>query len=351
MEAETISVLMLARNHGPFVRQAIESVLAQRCDQPFRLWIGEDASTDGTLAVCRELEAAHPDRIRLLASASALGMHGNFARLWAESRGELVAFCEGDDFWSDPLKLRKQADYLARNADCALCGTFTDVLSQGPDGAWRISGQIRPPVLRDKYAFEELIPFYGFHFSSVMLRRSAVEFPGWFQTVYCVDRPLYLLAAQHGKAGLIPDTTSVYRLHPGGLWSTLDAAGKADRSVHLFETMKAHFPAEHARDFDRALGNILWSYVGDAIRQGDVRSLGPVYRRCLHDLPWTHLLRQARNHAGVWRQLVRGRAARYRALVGDSPQRRKRRAPKCSRPSRDTSKPASCSRATNAVRP
>lgn len=303
MGTETISVLMLARNHGPYVRQAIESVLVQRCDQPFRLWIGEDASTDDTLAVCRELAATHPERIRLLASSSALGMHGNFARLWAESRGELVAFCEGDDYWNDPLKLQKQLDYLARNADCALCGTYTDVLSQGPDGAWRVSGRIHPPVFRDKYAFEELIPCYGFHFSSVMLRRSAVEFPGWFQTVYCVDRPLYLLAAQHGKAGLIPEATSVYRLHPGGLWSTLDAAGKANRSIHLFATLKSHFPAPCGPAFDRTLGHILWSYVGEAVRRGDRRGVRAVYAKCLIYLSPAHYVRHFKSHVAIWCRL------------------------------------------------
>lgn len=304
MEPEAISVLMLTRNHGAFVRQAVESVLAQRCDRPFRLWIGEDASTDETAAICRDLQAAHPDRIRLLASSAPLGMHGNFARLWAESRGDLVAFCEGDDFWQDPLKLQKQADFLERRADCALCGTFTDVWAADPDGAWRFRRQIRPPVVRETYSFAELIPWYGFHFSSVTLRRAAVEFPDWFASVYCVDRPLYLLAAQHGKAGLIPEATSVYRLHPGGLWSTLDARGKAARSSHLFGVMKAYFPAKHASAFDRTLGRILWSYVGEAVQHGDSAGLREVYRRCRSLLPWTHVVRHVRNHAGVWRRLA-----------------------------------------------
>lgn len=304
MEPEAISVLMLTRNHGPFVRQAVESVLAQRCDRPFCLWIGEDGSTDDAPALCRELQAAHPDRIRLLSSPAPLGMHGNFARLWAASSGDLVAFCEGDDYWRDPLKLQKQAEYLDRNPECSLCGTFTDVLSRGADGAWRITGQVRPPVLRETYSFEDLIPAYGFHFSSVVLRRNAVDFPDWFPTVYCVDRPLYLLAAQKGKAGLIPEATSVYRLHAGGLWSTLDARGKAARSAHLFAAMKAYFPARYAKNFDRALGNVLWSYVGEAVRQGDGAGLRSVYRQSLGYLPWTHVVRHVRNHAGIWRRLA-----------------------------------------------
>lgn len=306
MDAETISVLMLARNHGPFIRQAIESVLAQRCDRPFLLWIGEDASTDETPAICLDMQARHPDRIRVLSSAAPLGMHGNFARLWAASPGGFIAFCEGDDYWRDPLKLQKQSEYLERNSDCSFCGMFTDILSQGPNGEWRVSGQVRPPVLQEKYSFAELIPFYGFHFSSVMLRRNAVDFPDWFPTVYCVDRPLYLLAAQRGLAGLIPEATSVYRLHPGGAWSTLDASGKATRSIQLFGTMKAGFPPRYGRIFDRTLGNILWSYVGEAVRQNDRHGVRTVYGQSLRYLSAGHVARHFKNHAGIWLRLAQG---------------------------------------------
>jgi glycosyltransferase involved in cell wall biosynthesis len=305
MEAEAISVLMLARNHGPYVRQAIESVLAQNCRRSFCLWIGEDGSSDETAAVCMEMQSKHPDRVRVLSSSVPLGMHGNFAHLWTESRGEFIAFCEGDDYWSDPLKLQKQTDFLDRRSDCSLCGTFTDILSRKPAGAWCISGQVRPPVIQAQYSFADLIPFYGFHFSSVMVRRSAVVFPDWFREVYCVDRPLYLLAAQRGMAGLIPETTSVYRLHPGGTWSTLDACGKAARSIHLFSKMRSYFPPEHALAFDRTLGNILWSYIGEAVQHGDRAGSAAVYRQCFRYLPLAHFIRNFKNHAGMWHRLAR----------------------------------------------
>src|SRR6056297_2760821 len=222
---ETISVLMLAYNHGPYIRQAIESVLAQQCDHPFRLWIGEDHSSDDTRAVCRELQTVHSDRIELLCSDESLGMHGNFSNLWKHSSGEFVAFCEGDDYWSDPFKLQKQLDFFREHADCNLCGTFTDILSA--DGS--VSGRVQPPGSKEIYTFEEMIGRYGFHFSSVMVRRDAVQFPAWFSSVYCVDRPLYLLATQTGTAGLISEVTSVYRLHAGGSWSALDVCTKAER--------------------------------------------------------------------------------------------------------------------------
>ena len=307
IKQEQISVLMLAYNHGPYIRQAIESVLAQQCDHPFRLWIGEDNSSDDTRAVCRELQTVHSDRIELLCSDESLGMHGNFSNLWKHSSGEFVAFCEGDDYWSDPFKLQKQVDWMEMHPENSMCGTFTDIISRKVDGTWEISGQVRPPVVQSAYSFEDLIPSYTFHFSSVMVRRGAVQFPVWFQSVYCVDRPLYLLAAQNGPAGLLPEVTSVYRLHAGGAWSTLDMRAKADRSIHLFETMMHFFPAGYRWKFRRTLGDILWAYTGQAVHCKDWSAAGYAYRASLHCLPALHYLRYFRQHTGlmaraVWRK-------------------------------------------------
>jgi len=305
LDQESISVLMLAHNHAPYIRQAIEGVLSQRCDKPFRLWIGEDGSADQTKALCLEMQAKHPDRIEVLFSPSPLGMHGNFARLWAESCGEFVAFCEGDDYWCDPLKLQKQIDFMQRHTDCSLCGTFTDILRPVSDGSWKVDGRISPPVLQEKYSFQELISAYHFHFSSVLLRRNAVSFPDWFRQVYCVDRPLYLLAAQNGNAGLIPEVTSVYRLHAGGKWSTLDAVRKAEHSIHLFSVMRAYFPSRYAALFKKTLGRILWSYTGDAVRQGDRTAIRTVYLKCLAYLPASDIFREFRHHMGLGCRLIR----------------------------------------------
>ena len=313
--SETVSVLMLAYRHGPYIRQAIESVLAQQCDRSFRLWIGEDNSPDDTRAVCRELQVAHPDRIELFCSDDSLGMHGNFSNLWEKSRGDLVAFCEGDDYWCDPLKLQKQIDFFEEHPECSLCGTFTDVHCL-EDGAWKKSGEVRPPTLQSTYSFEEMIPSYMFHFSSVMLRRSAVDFPDWFQSTYCVDRPIYLLAAQNGQAGLLAETTSVYRMHPGGNWSTLNATARMEKSIHLFETMSDFFAPEYAATFRRTVGDILWSYIGQAAGQRDIASAATVYRRCVRYLPTSHFIRYIRNHIGLWGRFVLWRVGRYETRDG-----------------------------------
>lgn len=287
----TISVLMLAWQHGEYIGQAIESVLAQQLDEGFELLIGEDNSTDSTLAVCQQYQARHPEVIRVLSGDSNLGMHSNFSRLWSAAQGDLIAFCEGDDYWCDDAKLGRQRQFLRDNTDCTLCGTFTRKIHQDETGAWVTAGEVRPTLVKQKYSFGDLISGYHFHFSSVMLRKTAVTFPSWFSTVYCVDRPLYLLAAIHGDAGLIPEVTSVYRLHDGGNWSAIAITDRAKRSTDLFYKMRDYFPEQYQRQFERTLGSILWSYMAEGLHAGDRQQARPIFWQARRHTPAGDVLR------------------------------------------------------------
>lgn len=287
MNRPVVSVLMLAWEHGPYIRQAIESVLAQQSLYRFELLIGEDASNDDTLVVCEQYQARFPNLVKVLAAPENIGMHRNFARLWAHAAGEYIAFCEGDDYWCDATKLTRQVEFLRSNTDCTLCGTFTDKVSEDAAGHWVPAGAIRPTNIKEKYSFEELIAGYHFHFSSVMLRKDSAHFPDWFSSVYCVDRPLYLLAAVNGLAGLLPEVMSVYRLHAGGNWSSISMEGKAQRSTDLFLKMRDYFDARYRSLFQQTLATILWSYMSQDLRTGLRRPARKAFWQSLRLSPGT----------------------------------------------------------------
>lgn len=116
-----VSVHMITYNHEPYIRQAIEGVMMQKTDFEFELVIGEDCSQDKTREICFEYQQKYPDKIRVLwwhENVSKLG--GNGRRNRAHCRGEFIAFCEGDDCWTDKDKLKKQID-LIRKYDAGLC--------------------------------------------------------------------------------------------------------------------------------------------------------------------------------------------------------------------------------------
>ncbi|MRS04686.1 glycosyltransferase, partial [bacterium] len=120
--APLVSVCMITYNHGPYIRQAIEGILKQKCSFPFEIIIGEDCSSDNTAEICREY-ASEYQIIKLLPSGTNLGMLPNFFRTIDACSGKYIAFCEGDDYWTDPGKLGKQADFLEMNPDFGMVCT------------------------------------------------------------------------------------------------------------------------------------------------------------------------------------------------------------------------------------
>ncbi len=127
-----VSVCMTTYNHEKYISQAIESVLCQRTTFSFEVVIGEDCSTDNTLAICRQYEAQHPDIVRIIASESNIGMHANYRRTIEACRGKYVAMCDGDDWFSDENKLQLQVEILEKSS-ADMC--YTRSLRRGEDGS------------------------------------------------------------------------------------------------------------------------------------------------------------------------------------------------------------------------
>ena len=207
-----VSVVMVTYNHEPHVRQAIESVLAQRTDFAFELVIGEDCSQDRTREICRDFQRRFPEIVRVLwwhENVSKQG--GNFPRCLARSRGEFVAVCEGDDYWTDPLKLQKQVELLRATGSVLCVADFRNLLPDGrlEEDAYASDGNIS---LRD-------LSRHYFHTSTYLVRRDDflqarrryADIVKWYDvmTLYCL--------LDCGKVCHLREPVSVYRQTGKGL--------------------------------------------------------------------------------------------------------------------------------------
>src|SRR5665647_776349 len=81
------SVLMLAYNHGRYIREAIESILQQKTSFPFELIIGEDCSTDDTRKIASDYEHEYPQIVRVITSEKNVGGLENIRRIERSCRG------------------------------------------------------------------------------------------------------------------------------------------------------------------------------------------------------------------------------------------------------------------------
>lgn len=207
-----VSVCMIAYQHEAYIRQAIESILSQDVDFPIELVIGDDCSPDGTAAICEEF-VRRDTRVRLLSRERNLGVMPNFNRTLLACTGEYVAICEGDDYWTDPQKLRKQVQFLDAHPDYAGATHQSIVITDNV--AVRTFKDSVPSTLTTI----DLIGGRLFHTASVMFRQPVLELFSESPQVLSCDRLLNFCISFLGKVHYSQECMCAYRLHGRGMSS------------------------------------------------------------------------------------------------------------------------------------
>lgn len=228
-----VSVCMITYNHEPYIKQALDSVLMQNCDFQYEIIIGEDCSNDDTLLICQEYSNRH-HQIRLLPSRANLGMIQNFTRTLTACKGKYIAILEGDDYWSDPFKLKKQVDFLETNEEYGLVHTaYTNFVQKLNSFRDNIISEVC-----EGYVFERLLIDNKIATLTVMAKRKliieAID-SGIFEFGFKVgDYPLWLEISTKNKIGFINEVTSVYRVLTESASHTQDINKQImlNRSVH-----------------------------------------------------------------------------------------------------------------------
>lgn len=233
-----ISICTITYNHEEFIAQAIEGVIMQKTIASYELVIGDDCSTDGTRGICLGYQKKFPDRIRLILREGNVGSLKNFIQTLFTCKGQYVALLEGDDYWTDPYKLQKQADFLDNNPDFAICFHLVDWLDQesGRIKDWKYG----PPIRKPYYTIDDLLEHSNFiPTCSVMFRNNLFnKFPEWFFNSPVGDFPLNILNAQYGKIGFINEPMAVYRRHKGGLHGGRSKAQNLKELLRAYELMR-----------------------------------------------------------------------------------------------------------------
>ncbi|MCX6214521.1 glycosyltransferase family 2 protein [Spirosoma sp.] len=212
-----VSVLIITYNQQNFIRQAIDSALAQQTTFPIEILVGDDFSKDGTREIIQEYERQHPGLVRGILHPRNMGKNGgiNFLETLKQAKGEYYALMDGDDYFTDPLKIQKQADLLDAHPDYSM--VFHNALITYEDGS--PSHVLNGPDTKPFYTIEDLIGEDEIWFmatSSTMYRNSIKEYPAWFSESVSGDIPRLILKAKMGKIGYIPDLMSVYRKNSNG---------------------------------------------------------------------------------------------------------------------------------------
>lgn len=211
-----VCIKCITYNHEPYIRDALDGFIMQKTDFPFVAIVHDDASSDGTVAIIREYAEKYPDIIKPIYEkenqySKKTGSVTHIMNEACKKTGaQYIAICEGDDYWTDPMKLQKQVDFLESHPEYSMCSTNVNSLDQN-------SGKVKRRNISKKniISFDDLL-LRGNQIStlSAVFRAKYIDdYSNLIKPKWPLgDYPLWLYLTLHGPAYIIPDTTSVYRI-------------------------------------------------------------------------------------------------------------------------------------------
>lgn len=200
----------------------------------YEIIINDDCSTDGTTEILREYEVKYPDIIKPIYQTEnqvSKGLHTVFSTLvFPHAKGKYIAMCEGDDYWTDPLKLQKQVDFMEAHPDHSMCfHALYNVYSDGssvPVHRYDMDVEDCPIADVSKFRFG-YVKLNTIMFDHHKVGRGPIV---WCKSMCVEDGPLMLHCFAVGKVAYINELMSAYRVCSSGSWS---------------EKMKGHVVMQH----------------------------------------------------------------------------------------------------------
>jgi glycosyltransferase involved in cell wall biosynthesis len=250
MTAPKVSVFMLTYNHEAWIAAAIESALAQVAPFPVEIVVADDCSTDGTRAIVREYAQRRPETIRTFLPERNLGVAGIWLQAARHCRGEYVAILEGDDYWTSPAKLARQATLLDSHRDWVSCFHGATLFHESGGFPARPA---TPAFDHHEFALDEVLRACFIPFLTVMFRREALAgVPEWIFTYAWFDWLFHIHCARQGKIGHFEEDLAAYRVHEGGNWSARDRSSQIEEDIRVYERLLDELP-EHGALMERCI--------------------------------------------------------------------------------------------------
>jgi glycosyltransferase involved in cell wall biosynthesis len=219
-----VSVCVPTFNHEKYIRQTLDGALMQQTNFEFEIIIGDDASTDNAPKIIQEYADKYPNLFRIFLHKQNQGPsepkefagRNNVLALLKACKGDYVALCEGDDYWTDPLKLQKQVDFMEANVDFAICHHNMRVIYEdaSPEHFFNDENQKAESSIKDILEDRWFIATAATLYRNIF-RENA--FADWHSRAASGDWALAIQLAAKGKIYYINEPMGVYRKHRGGL--------------------------------------------------------------------------------------------------------------------------------------
>jgi glycosyltransferase involved in cell wall biosynthesis len=234
-----VSVTMITYNHISFIEEAIKGVISQITSFPVELIIGDDYSTDGTREICVRYQKLYPEIIKLKLPKKNIGINFNSTSNKILCKGKYIAENEGDDYWTDPLKLQKQVDFLEANESYVVSCHNAIIIDEHNSV---ISSSKLPLSEQRDFMPIELMKITPILTLTAVFRNKLIDFPDILKNLPNGDTAIFSYLGQFGKSKFHHDIKhAVYRVHEGGVWSTKSTPIKNRMQLQTFTNLMRYY--------------------------------------------------------------------------------------------------------------
>jgi len=234
MNIPAVSVCVFTYNYQSYLSEAIESILTQKTNFEIEILIYDDCSTDTTFEIALSYAEKYPEKVRAYQNPTNIGGTKNWIKAIQACKGKYIALLDGDDYFSDSLKLQTQFDTLENNNKYVLCFHSVDEIY---DDA---------PELNKTVEFQnEIYSLSDFMLNGWFVRTSSTFFkngvlpqtiPDWVHEYpYRFDTILHVFLCMHGDAFNVKKSMSVWRKHKKGMsfWLMTNMIDNAKKKISL----------------------------------------------------------------------------------------------------------------------
>ncbi len=255
MQNPLVSVRLMVYNNEPYIREAVESILMQQTNFKVEIVVGDDFSTDNTLEIIKSYANTENIYFNILdrpvegaywKDRQKLGRLYNFKNIIDNCSGKYIALLDGDDYWTDPLKLQKQVDFLESNNGFNYCA----------HNSYSLKGEELEEIKLNvqEISFEKLIFKNVLNSGTLVFRANSFSLPDYFVSLETGDWAIQLFSIKNSKAFVLKDFMSAYRIHEESLWNTISKKDMCLKGVKLQKGMKKFYKDKDSQNIiDKAI--------------------------------------------------------------------------------------------------
>lgn len=226
-----VTIVCITYNHVNYIRQALDSMIAQKTNFRYKILVHDDCSTDGTTDVLWQYANQYQDLIDLILEEENQISQGKsfYSKIQEKLEGKYVAICEGDDYWTDDRKLQFQYDFMESNMEYALITHGAEVLD---DRKGEVTRLLCPSAVDVDFSTEDIIKSAGWLWAtnSIFQRADLFELPDVYKHWGVGDFPRSIYLSTMGRVRYLAKTMSVYRSMARNSWT---AENESDASIKI----------------------------------------------------------------------------------------------------------------------